>query len=275
MSDDVDQPPGGEPPQPPVDPRRVVAKLDFEMGLSLRVIGSKAGVSEACVRKWAKEGGWVKGEAKPVQRVKPPAPPAPTVKASNVIAMPGAGAPRALASTQSACEPAADGANSANCEPTGANCEPPLDELFRQRVRDLLERPTRDEAADVAARAVVQVVMENRRGVAKVMSIVDKLAHQLDAATDMRDLIEQAVMETTEPGKYRAMLLRMVSLQGHAATARDLSTAMTKLVQLERQAFGLAVTDSPAQDKPVEHQPVEDAVFERIRGKVLRLATPT
>lgn len=273
-----------EPPQPPEggpqaepDSRKRVAKLLFEMGQSLRVIGAQVGVSEKAIRLWAKDGGWVKGS--PAKRVEAPAPTAPpkTVEvASNIVAIRPdvkVSAPETQGDPQSATRGAESAPQSAD------SAEPPLDEVFRARVRQLLENPTRDEAADVAARAVVQVVMENRKGIAKLQRIVDKLAGQLDFASEevMRGLIEQAIVESTEPGKARNALLELVSLRSHAATARDLSTAMVRMVTLERQAFGLSTNDNPTpEEAPKEAAKVDDDQLTAIRERVrLRLAGGT
>lgn len=262
-----------ETPKGAADPRQVAARLDYEMGLSLRVIGSKVGVSEAMVRKWAKAGEWKRGEGKPISTrvadVAAAQAPAPTPAKVTAI-RPGIkveGAHGSQGTQSGACEPD----SAANCEPT-ANLghDQPLDQQLAARVRQMLVNPTREEAVEVAAAAVVQVVMTHRKGVHKLQAIVDKLAGQLDFASDEinRGLIEAAIYESTEPGKARNALLEMVSLRSHAGTAKDLATAMTKLVLLERQAFGLAMTDDPTPPPPPEEIPqAEASVFDQIRAR--------
>lgn len=263
------------PPQGDLDPRKVTAKLGYEMGQPLRTVGAQAGVSEAAVRQWARELGWVRGQKSPksrnpLHRKDPSVTTAANKAASNVIDMPGLVrvAASQSASQNSPCEAGED----AKCE---VDDEKPLDVLFRERVRELLECPTRDEAADVAARAVVQVVHGHRRGLVRAKAIVERLMSQLEIAADSRDLLETLIEETTEPGKKRAAMLRLVSLPAHAGTIKDLTTAMQKLVLLERQAFGLGLSDDPTPPPPPpEVAKVEDATFARIRERaMLRIAT--
>lgn len=278
MSDptDLDPPDAvGEPPASAAkpetgsDPRREHAKTLFELGQSLRVIGAQIGVSEAAIRKWAKEGGWVKGAPAPVA----PKPAPPVAKVTAIRPGIEVGSPQVRVGTQSGvCEPPED----ANCEP-GANQghDQPLYQRFQERVRHLLENPERDEAADVAARAVVQVVREHRHSITKAQMLADRLLGQLDMASDMREELEEFITSITEPGKYRSMLMKMVSLATHAGTLKDLATAQVKLVTLERQAFGLAPLQDPTPPPMVEEakQPEPD-VFDQMRERVrLRLAS--
>lgn len=261
-----------EAPKGDADSRLPAAKLDYEMGMPLRTIGAKVGVSEGTIRLWAKAQGWQRGEVKRPNARKPkaPTPAAVTKVADKVVAIrPGVqveGAPTQGA-TQDRAPTTQDGPVRSG-EP-----EVPLDEAFRARVRELLVNPTRDEAADVAARAVVQVVMTNRRGVAKLQGIVDKLAGQLDFAseTTIRELTEQAIREAypgPENARRRNALLGLVDLRSHAGTAKDLATAMTRLTLLERQAFGLSNSDDPTPPPPPEALPeVNEDAFDAIRRK--------
>lgn len=276
--DDGDFPVGGPPldettPPPERDPRRIVAKHAFEMGQPLRTVGAQAGVSEAAVRLWAKEEGWIRGTRAPVS--KNPATAKAAATRSNVIAMPGASAGRARELRNGSQNPPCEAGDSAKCEVNAkSGNDTPLDVLFRERVRELLTTPTPDEAADVAARAVVQVVMTHRTKANRLAGIVDRLATQLELAAESRDLLEALIVDTTEPGKRRAAMLKLVSLPAHAGTIRDLTTAFQKLTLLERQAFGLGIADDPTPPPPPsEAQPVLHSEFDRIRERVrLRLA---
>lgn len=263
-----------------IDARLPAARMDYELGLSLRVIGAKVGVSEGTIRLWAKAGGWLKGRA---QRDLPPAKPAPTtVAASNIVSIrPGVKVGRGADYASATQNPANEAITQPDeCVVRSGESEVPLDEAFRARVRELLENPTRDEAVDVAAQAVVQVVMSHRRGVSKVQAIVDKLAGQLDFASEetMRHLTQQAI-EEAYPGsqntKRRNALLGLVDLRSHASTAKDLATALMKLTQLERQAFGLAVSDDPTPPRAPDALPeAKQDAFDQIREKArLRLAS--
>lgn len=270
----VGGPPADEPtPTPERDPRRIVAKHAYEMGQPLRTVGAQAGVSEATVRTWAKEEGWVKG-TRPTKSInpahrKPTAPP----PATNVVRLHAVESAR-TSQTGSQNPPHDAKLEPESCEVANPGNDPPLDELFRQRVRELLTTPTRDEAADVAARAVVQVVMVHREKANRLAGIVDRIASQLEIAADSRELLESLIIDETQPGKRRAAMLRMVSLPAHATTIKDLATAFQKLTLLERQAFGLGIADDPTPPAPPqEAQPVLHSEFDRIRERVrLRLA---
>lgn len=271
-------------PKGPADPRHPAAKLDYEMGLPLRSIAAKVGVTEGAIRLWAKTNGWKRGTAKPSIPTVRAAKVEPTPKPAKVTAI----RPDVVIEGAATTQDTTDYASEATTQPQAVRSEPecvverPLDEAFRARVRELLENPTRDEAADVAARAVVQVVMTHRRGVQKLQGIVDKLAGQLEFAseTTIRDLTAQAI-EEAYPGphnaKRRNALLGLIDLRSHASTAKDLATAMTKLTLLERQAFGLATSDDPTPPPAPEALPeAKTDVFDAIREKArLRIASAT
>lgn len=279
----VGQQPADSTPEGGRDPRRVMAQHGYEMGLSLRVIGSQVGVSETAIRKWAAEGGWVKGERKPLP---PRIPVVDRAAVPEVVDVTPRDLPEPAAGPvpdgQEVVREVRNGSQNSRTDPTEsanqiAECEPtanlghdmPLDQMFRQRVRQLLESPSPDEAADVAARAVVEVVRGHRRGVIRAQAIVDRLMSQLEIAADCRDLLEALIDESGESGKAKAAMRRLVSLPSHAATVRDLATAMTKLVGLERQAFGLLANDDPTPPPPPEAAPqVKHDDFERIRQRV-------
>lgn len=264
----VEQTPVAAIPEGGRDPRLEAAQRGYEMGLSLRTVGAQVGVSEAMVRKWAKAHGWVKGGA--------PAKPVPEIAAavaaraaSKVVpirpalgVVDGGGEVRAGTQDGRACEP--QDANPANPEH-----DIPLDQLFRARVQQLLTNPTRDEAADVAARAVVQVVQTHRVKANRLNRLVDEAAGQLEVAMATRDVLETLIVESTAPGKAREAMLSMVSLPAHAKTIKDLATSLQKLTQIERQAFGLANNDDPTPaEKPPEAEVVEASAFDRIRERV-------
>jgi hypothetical protein len=270
----VGEPPAAQSPEGGRDAQRKQAQRLFEMNQSFRVIGAQVGVSDAAVRKWAKAGRWERGEATTTPMVDLPT----TAKVVGIRPdVRVEGAPEVLARSQAR-----------KCEPEGGSqCEPdenlpqtgqPLDQLFRARVRELLQNPTRDEAADVAARAVVQVVREHRASIVKAQALADRLLGQLDLASNMREELEDFIISETEPGKYRSMLMRMVSLPAHAGVLRDIATAQVKLQGLERQAFGLRESDDPMpkEEAAKEAQAVEVSEFDRIRERArLKLAGGT
>jgi hypothetical protein len=274
----VGQSPVAQSPEGGRDLRREQAQRLFEMGQSLRVIGSQVGVSGTMVGKWAKEGGWIKGEAKAVVPAPRPKPPAPTVSKVTAI-RPGIVVPPVDSDVVklSPVTPVDSPEMTTDNQSDNQRHDLPLDQRFRQRVIQLLENPTRDEAADVAARAVVQVIKEHRVSITKAQMLCERLLGQLDVATLTRGELEEFIVSVTEPGKYRSMLMKMVQLPAHAGVLRDIATAQVKLVTLERQAFGLATNDDPTPAAPpADAAKVESTEYDRIRERVqLRLAGTT
>lgn len=273
------------------DPRKVSAKADFELGLSLRTIGAKVGVSGTMVQRWAKEFGW----QRLVTMVYPPPLP-PHVPAPHRALTLVSGGKEGGAVTGN---PAADTVASVDAVDTFASVNPPevdkdVDtqtggnpvpaepafvpgdtvtpaEGISARARELLMRPTQAEAFEVAARAVVQVVREHRVGVARSQRLVTTLLGQLELAVDCRDLLEDFIHDECKgdkDGRRRAAMLKLVSLATHAGTIKDLASSMQKLVALERQAFGLVENDdpSPAPPPPAAIEAKDDD-FARIREK--------
>lgn len=129
-------------------------------------------------------------------------------------------------------------------------------ELVRTEVRtpNVGEREIIESAAATGA----QVVRTHRKDIRSAADLVGLLMSQLADAVVGREELEQAIEEEVEgdegPVKYqrRAKLMRAVSLQSHAAIARDLSTAAKNLVGLERQAYNL------------DEKPDEDSYDERL-----------
>lgn len=141
------------------------------------------------------------------------------------------------------------------------------------------ERQAREErTVEEAARGVVQVVRSHRKDVAKASGIVLTLMAQLAEAADyretLRDMIEDETAGDRSPNRRIAML-KAVSIPAHAGTIRDLSTAMHKLIALERQAFNIAELTTPDPDPPApepERAPLEeDPAFLAVLGKLAKL----
>lgn len=138
--------------------------------------------------------------------------------------------------------------------------------LVRAEVRDSPgareERArTEREIVEEAAHTVVDVVRSHRKDVRASHAIVRTLLAQLGDAADYRETLRDMVEDHAEErlakganpgtvGQERAMMMKMVALPAHAATARDLATALTKLIALERQAFNIDQTPDP--DPPPE-----------------------
>jgi hypothetical protein len=97
----------------------------------------------------------------------------------------------------------------------------------------------KDEAIELAAARGVTVLQRHRRDLSKAINMVSVLMTQLEDAALNRQAISEAIKGDDQPEGQRRRMLKAVSIPSHAATIRDLSTAMKNLVALERQAFNL------------------------------------
>ena len=216
----------------------VAIEADYRAGvMSVRAIGTKYGVSEGVIRKWAKNALDAQGNAAPWQR---------DVK------------PQVRAQAEMLAEDA--GKSPAN----GRAVRTP-----NARAREYEHRAQEDVQAEAAATAV-DVVREHRRSIHSARQVVKLLMTQLQEAfnKDRADEIEQEA-NGDQDRERRAYLMRAVGLPEHAQVVRDLATAMQKLTQMERQAFGLSKDEDPTPPppKPAGKQP-GDADFTRIREKI-------
>lgn len=210
-------------------PDLIAVEADYRAGiLSLRAIASKHGCTEGAVRKWAK-----------------------------------------------AADP-----------PWQRDLSAKVQEVARsQLVRsthhayDGVRTPTERELVEAAARGIVQVVREHRGAIQAGQQMVGMLLGQLQDCAVHRERLETMILEDTAAAegegdgaavaqRRRATLMRAVSLPQHASTMKDLAIAMKHLVGMERQAFGLADLDKPAEPAETETAPVQDEDFLAIRRKV-------
>jgi hypothetical protein len=97
-------------------------------------------------------------------------------------------------------------------------------------------------AVEAAATAIVNVMREHRLQVRRGRAIADVLFGQLEEAVANRQAIEEAIeLETAQDktGVRREQMLRAVSLPAHISALKDLGTALSKFIPLERQALGM------------------------------------
>ena len=71
------------------------------------------------------------------------------------------------------------------------------------------------------------------------------MASLMDVAAS-RDKMQDLIIENTDAGQKRSAMLRAVALPSHAATLRDLTTALKNLIPLERQAYN--IDEKPPED---------------------------
>lgn len=118
--------------------------------------------------------------------------------------------------------------------------------------RKLIERDAaevaqeRAEAApnivESAAERGALVVIGHRQDIRRGREMVLRLLYELEAATLTKDELVQIIEEETAGEKNpqrRNTMLRLVGLPSRAGVIRDLSTAMQRLINLERHAYNL------------------------------------
>jgi hypothetical protein len=102
------------------------------------------------------------------------------------------------------------------------------------------------EAVEVAVRRGVEVVRQHQSSLGRATRLALRLLDELDESTSQRADIDAAIEAETAGDKTtarRTMMHRAVSLPSRASVMRDLSTAMARLLPLERQAFNLDAGD--------------------------------
>lgn len=148
----------------------------------------------------------------------------------------------------------------------------------RQKVRTELVRvePVRGpstspaEEAEIvrqAAATQIEVVRSHRKSIGVAQRAVDKLLLELHESSDFRDDIIEAIELETENDRgkdRRAMMMRAVALPSRSGIVDKLSSAMTKLVTLERQAFNIA--DERGGDGEESAMPVLDGLMKELAG---------
>lgn len=114
-------------------------------------------------------------------------------------------------------------------------------QLVRAEVRTANPQTER-EIVEVAAEAVVSVVLRGRKRITAQTELVDLLTKQLMDVAGTREDFEEAIDELTaddRTGERRARLMKAIALPTHASTAVNLSNALKTLIGLERQAFNI------------------------------------
>lgn len=110
--------------------------------------------------------------------------------------------------------------------------------------------PTQEDISG-AVKNNVEMIREHRKDISNGRSIVKLLSSQLLLAADLRDEIEDDIERETKEdsnSKRRTRMLKAVSIQSHASTLRDLTTAMKNLIPLERQAFNVDGKDTTQEE---------------------------
>jgi hypothetical protein len=99
-----------------------------------------------------------------------------------------------------------------------------------------------EQAVEAAAEQSVAIIVTHRRDILAGRQLANLLATQLQTAAQTRDELEDTIHDATmldANAQRRNAMLRAVGLPQHAATMRDLTTAMKNLIALEREAWNL------------------------------------
>lgn len=119
-------------------------------------------------------------------------------------------------------------------------------EVRRKLVREgVRTEASEKEIVEQASETGVTIVRLHRKSVQKSQAIVENLLEQLSQFAEVRDEIEEDILEDTRgsDGKVdyprRARMMKAVSLPSHSGVLRDLSLAQKNLIALERQAYNL------------------------------------
>jgi hypothetical protein len=137
-----------------------------------------------------------------------------------------------------------------------------------------------DDIVEEASNTVVQVVREHRKTIKESRQLLETMLVQLTDAVAQREELELEIEQATENDespKRRHRYLKAVSLPTHVVALRDLSLTLRNLVALEREAFG--VGDAPPKPPPDPTALIDQsrAGFEALRVafmKRLALAAP-
>lgn len=97
-------------------------------------------------------------------------------------------------------------------------------------------------AIKVAAASNVQILEKHIRTIGQGRGLVDKLMVELQMSTDNRDLIKELIDSETEEDRNdrrKEIILKACGIKQRAATLRDLASAASTLIAVERQALNL------------------------------------
>lgn len=152
-----------------------------------------------------------------------------------------------------------------------------LSDKVRKGVRSELIRdgshPDAKSDAEIVKEAVathVEVVRGHRKTIAQTHRVVANMLAELDDVSKNQAEIEAAIIEDTtdEDGKVskrRAMMLKAVDLPSRSSVVVNLSSALSKLVILERQAFNIG--DSRGDDAETVAPSVDAFIEQMLRRR--------
>jgi hypothetical protein len=221
-------------------------KRDYVAGVrSLRDIGRQYGVSHVAIGKKAEKDGWTRKLADDIReraksktakliaeeiKAEPVSKPKPKVTKAARKSRPAAekvstNDARGKSETKSTAQ-----SEEAVTAPV-TNAEPDLDEA---------------EIVEANAEAHAQVQGLHRRDARNGRMMIGRLLAELDHTTSHTEEIEDEIWKETAGDRStqrRAFMLKAISLPTRAGVMRDLATAMTKVVNVERQAYGMVDPD--------------------------------
>lgn len=118
-----------------------------------------------------------------------------------------------------------------------------------------------------AARTQVQVVRDHQTAIKQGHQLTVRMLHELDDVTAFKGELQALITSTVAPQRQEA-LRRAVTLQARVQTMRDLATAASTWVKLERQAFSIVdETRNPQADRVDDNKTADE-----LRAEILKEA---
>lgn len=213
-------------------PDLIAIEADYRAGvLSLRAIGTKHGITEGAVRKWAKAANppWQRDLTAVVHK---------------------AARTQLMRDSVRGTHHAYDGVRTATEK-----------ELVEVAARSIVQVVREHRGAIQAGQQMVGMLLGQLQDCATHRERLEELILEDTADADGTGKAAEGA------GRRRTAMMRAVSLPQHAATMKDLAIAMKHLVGLERQAFGLADVTDPTPKEPVAAPVVTDGDFAELRQK--------
>lgn len=219
-------------------------KRDYVAGVrSLRDIGRQYGVSHVAITKKAEKQGWTRKLADDIRdRAKS--------KTAKLIAkeIKAEAVAKPMPTVTKEARKSRPTAENVSTNDAPAKSETKTKAKSEKAVTAPPAEPDLDEAEIVEANAEAHAQVQglHRRDARNGRLMIGRLLAELDATTSHHAELEEAVLAETmadKTGQRRAFMMKAISLPTRAGVMRDLATAMTKVVNVERQAYGMVDPD--------------------------------
>jgi len=113
--------------------------------------------------------------------------------------------------------------------------------VAKAAVAKTVAKATESSTVDANAHAQADVILSHRTDVPQQRELVRKLAAEVDALTDNKELVEQMTLalESGDMEKLAGVAQKVASLPMRIKGAVELVGALKSLVELERKVFGI------------------------------------